>query len=490
MPISKTCTIEIQTEVRCQVHGLLEPEINFLYEQYGFFIDGHKHHPLVKLHQWDGKIRFFSKKGITYTLLLDEIVAILTKKGYSINVEDNRTVMVPDIDPIDENFFGECVDNYGNPFKIRPYQVESVNRLIDSLCGIIVAGTGAGKATMVCALAKAISNTGNHRVLIIVPNTSLITQIKQDFERFSMDVGEYSGNSKDINHIHVVSTWQALQHHPEIMYQFNALIVDECHGCKSDVLNKLLIEYGPHIALRYGVTGTMPKNKADYYTVVSGLGMVRKTITTKWLQDNGYLSTLDINCVVLKERYPANHFPDYESEQTSFNSPLRLLWISELIEQIRNSAPKDNNILCLFTNKQTGKKLQELVEGSIYLDGDVKTKKRKETYDKFEQSDGMVAFATYGIASTGISIDRMHYLILIDPGKSFIRVLQSIGRGVRKGGGKTHIDIYDISSNLKFSTLHRIKRQEYYKEAQYPFITSYVDYQDGMADSSFVEGVS
>lgn len=477
MLIKKTCTVEVSSEVKSVIYGLLEPDIEHLYEKYGFHIDGYKHHPLVKLHQWDGKVRFFTKKGVTYTLLLPEIIKYLNIQGYEIQFDDLRTTIVYDIPPIENDFFGDCVDKYNNQFLIRDYQVESINVLLRNINGIIVAGTGAGKATIVCALAKALSAYDN-RVLIIVPNTSLIEQIKDDFNRFGLEVGEYSGNNKNIDPVHVVSTWQAIQHHPEIMYRFTAVIVDECHGARGNVLQEILIEYGSHIGYRYGVTGTMPKNLADKHTVLAALGPVRKTITTKWLQDNGYLATLDIMCIVLKEHVKLDNFLDYASEASTFNAPERLLWISSLIEKIKSQADTDNNILCLFTNKKTGKELSRLVEGSIYLDGDVKTKNRKDVYEQFEHANGMVAFATYGIASTGISIDRIHHLILIDPGKSFIRVLQSIGRGVRKGGGKTHINVYDVSSNLSFSSKHRKDRQQYYVEAEYPFRNVYVDYHE------------
>jgi superfamily II DNA or RNA helicase len=76
--------------------------------------------------------------------------------------------------------------------------------------------------------------------------------------------------------------------------------------------------------------------------------------------------------------------------------------------------------------------------------------------------------ATFGIASTGISIDLIHHLVLVDAGKAFTRVIQSIGRGLRRGKGKTKVFVSDIFSQLKWSKKHWRQRLDFYREAEYP----------------------
>ena len=77
--------------------------------------------------------------------------------------------------------------------------------------------------------------------------------------------------------------------------------------------------------------------------------------------------------------------------------------------------------------------------------------------------------ATYGVASVGINLPRIFNLVLIEPGKSFVRVIQSIGRGIRKAEDKDFVQIWDITSSCKFAKRHLTQRKTFYKDAAYPF---------------------
>lgn len=470
----KHCRITLHDEVFCTIGGLVLEDIDYLYNKFGYFVEGYQYNALFKLKKWDGKARYFLRNGKTHTLLLEEIIPILQRRKYAISVNDERTAPLYNLQTVKSDLFSYALDKYGDPIEMRPYQVESINLLTDRGNGVIVAGTGAGKTILTCGLAYAHASAGA-RVLIIVPSTSLIIQTKADFTHFKLDVGEYSGDLKDVDHQYVVSTWQTLKNTPEIMSLFQCVIVDEAHGVRGNVLTDLLINHGRHIPYRYGVTGTMPEQPADYKAVEAACGPVRKTITTKWLIDNGYLSTLNINIYQLNEDIPINYFPDYDAECTYLERPERALWIADLI-QVLGSTETKNNVLVLVGSKKLGKMLRDLIPDSIYLDGDVKSTKRAVVYKHFEEADNVTAIATFGIASTGISIDRIDHLVLIDVGKSYIRVMQSIGRGVRKGRGKTHVEVHDIASNLMFSNSHLQKRIAHYKKAEYPYRRSLVEY--------------
>jgi len=73
------------------------------------------------------------------------------------------------------------------------------------------------------------------------------------------------------------------------------------------------------------------------------------------------------------------------------------------------------------------------------------------------------------VASTGINIPRIFNMVLIEPGKSFIRVIQSIGRGLRKTEDKDFVQIWDITSTAKFAKRHLSKRKKFYEEANYEY---------------------
>lgn len=111
-----------------------------------------------------------------------------------------------------------------------------------------------------------------------------------------------------------------------------------------------------------------------------------------------------------------------------------------------------------------------------FISGAVKGKDRKEDYDDFKTNNSKVSIATYGVAAVGINIPRIFNLVLIEPGKSFVRVIQSIGRGIRKAEDKDFVNIWDITSTCKFAKRHLTERKRYYKEAKYPFTLDKIDW--------------
>ena len=470
----KTCLIKIKTEIITIVGGLDTAHMKELYERFGFFIDNYRNHPKVQAHMWDGKIRFFSLKGVTYTLLLEELIPIITKMGYLIDIEDDRNGILPKEYNVTSDIFHDCFDKYGNPFVLRDYQCTVANILLDHGNGIVVAATSAGKGSIICALCKAINSTKGFKTIVIVPNTTLVNQSVAECKQYNLDVGEFSGAVKDIDHPIVISTWQTLKNQPDILQNFTALICDEAHGGRANLLRNLLTEHAQHVTVRFGVTGTMPPNQSQEYTVKSCLGPVRYNITAKWLMDNGYISTLAIRNINIIERMEVNYFPDYASEVVFLCRPQRVILIAKIINAIHEKNPQ-YNILCLVNHKATGKMLEQCLENSFYIDGDTKAKVRSSTLNRYATEDGLRGIATFGIASTGVSQDRINILIFVDAGKSFIKVIQSVGRSLRKGGGKSHADVYDIGSNLIFSHTHFKKRIQHYNGANYPHKTTNID---------------
>jgi len=105
----------------------------------------------------------------------------------------------------------------------------------------------------------------------------------------------------------------------------------------------------------------------------------------------------------------------------------------------------------------------------VFVSGEVKTKNRKEEYDEIKTATNKIIVATYGVAAVGINIPRIFNLVLLEPGKSFVRVIQSIGRGIRKAEDKDHVEIWDLTASTKYAKRHLTERKKYYKDAKYPF---------------------
>jgi superfamily II DNA or RNA helicase len=336
----------------------------------------------------------------------------------------------------------------------------------------------------------------NMKSIIIVPDKNLTDQTVEEYIFFGVDVGQYSGEVKDLNHTHIVSTWQALQNNPTIIQDFDMIIVDECHGLKGQILTKLLNEYGKNISYRFGVTGTLPKAETDAMAVRIAVGSVQYTKPAHELIDEDYLASLHIEVLQLEanfkedyEEYKSNtigkpvtyrkfkdeYFPDYTSEkQYNQSDDARLKYIARHIEKKRDEGK--GNVLCLVDGVRFGKKLTGYVEGAMFLSGADKMKARKEVYELFKENDNLVVIATVQIASTGLNIKRIYNMMFIDVGKSFIRVIQTIGRGLRKAPDKDHVDVTDICSDLKYGRKHMAERVKFYKEAKYPHTKKSVDY--------------
>lgn len=486
-----TVKLRILDEVSCIFVGLHGDHITKLYELFGVHVPGYFFQPLYKLGRWDGKARYFDKNGKTYIYLLDKILPKVKAWGYTVTIEDLRTVTVVYPDAIDDQIFSHIdhVDT-GKPTILREHQVEAVNAVVAEGHGVIIAATGAGK-TIICASLCTIYGNHGVKTLTIVPSQDLIKQTKADYVHYQLDVGEYSGTNKDLDHQHIVSTWQALKNNPKVVLLFGLVIVDECHGLKGAQLSKILTDHCAKIPYRFGVTGTLPKEPADQMSVHVAVGDVKYTVNASHLIGQGILSNLHINIFQMEENMEAEYkqyvaeecvftkpptyiqwkdgyFPDFTSEKDYLQKNKdRIEWMAAMIEQKRDE--KKGNTLCLVDNIAFGRKLAKAIPGAIFVNGqDVKQKDRKGIYDLFKERDDLVVIATVHIAGTGLSINRIFNLFLIDIGKSFIRVIQAIGRGLRMSEDKDFVNVYDLCSDLKYSKKHLAERLRYYIEACYP----------------------
>lgn len=264
-------------------------------------------------------------------------------------------------------------------------------------------------------------------------------------------------------------------------YVANNIVVSNCHGIKGKKLTNLLIEHGKHITHRFGLTGTLPKGKADAMAVHIAIGPVRYTIPAHELIEQGWLATPNITVLQmdditrLESLYNEDNNISFDTEVSFLQTDnTRLGWMADYITQ--KGAEAKGNVLCLVTSVTFGKKLKKLMPDAYFLYGKDKQKVRKEVYDLFETHDNLVVIATVQIAGVGLSIDRIFNLIFIDGGKSFIRIIQMIGRGLRKGKDKDTVDVTDICSNLDYSKKHLRERVKYYNEAQYKHIKRVITY--------------
>jgi superfamily II DNA or RNA helicase len=444
--------------------------------------------PHYKLGRWDGKVGFFGIGGSGYLNHLDVLLPILEQSNVTISeIEDRRHPVSLKFEPIAEDFWGDISWPKGHrfagePIRLRDDQVEVINRFLENPQALQEVSTGAGKTITTATLSKLCEPYG--RTLVIVPNKSLVEQTLDDYVNCQLDVGVYYGDRKDFGKMHTICTWQSLNilekrfkdHEStfgldEFLEGVSAVIVDEVHQAKAEVLKTILTRNLSHCPIRWGLTGTVPKEAFEFQSILASLGPVVGSVTAKELQDKGILSSCHVNICQLID---IKEFRDYQAElKYLVTDEQRLNYISKLLLKIKDSG----NTLILVDRITAGEQLQKLIPGSVFINGSVKTKDRKETYDEVQEADDMVIIATYGVAAVGINIPRIFNLVLFEPGKSFVRVIQSIGRGVRKAKDKDFVQIWDITSTCKYAKKHLTERKKFYKDAQYPFTIEKIDWK-------------
>lgn len=477
----KTATIIIRDEVNIKIEGLELDARRALVNAFKYDVPGARYLPAVRLGRWDGKVSYFQLGGSTYVNLLPEIIPILEKFNYNIELDDQREYSTTfEFNQVTEKTFshimwGKGHPMEGQPMELRDYQVEIINNFLETPQCIQEIATGAGKTVITAALSNAVALYG--RTIIIVPNKSLVTQTEKDYINMEQDVGVFFGDRKEFGRQHTICTWQSLNvllkntknsvgdiTIQEFLEDVVCVIVDEVHMAKADALKTLLTGVMSRIPLRWGLTGTIPKEPFEFQALKCSLGPVINQLSASELQDRGVLAQCHVNVVQLVDHA---EFTNYQSElKFLLEDPDRLKTIAQLIAQVNATG----NTLVLVDRVAAGHALVDLLgDRAVFVSGATKAKARQDEYDEVATSTGKIIIATYGIAAVGINLPRIFNLVLVEPGKSFVRVIQSIGRGIRKAEDKDHVQIWDVTSTCKFAKRHLTKRKQFYKDAAYPF---------------------
>ena len=502
----------IKDECNVKIEGVEIGTRKKLVDRFKYEIPGARYQPAVRLGRWDGKVSYFSLGGSSYINLLPEIIPILDGDGYDIELVDlrayNNTIV---FDTIAEDTFAHKSwpvghTQAGQPVLLRDYQVEIINNFLANPQSVQEVATGAGKTLMTAALSLMAERYG--KSVVIVPNKDLVRQTEADYRNLGLDVGVYFGDRKEVGRTHTICTWQSLnvllknsegrnsEDEPsshrllrdptdyiidDLVDGVALVMVDEVHMAKADALKTLLTGVFAQVPIRWGFTGTIPKEDYAAVSIYCSLGNVVGRLSASTLQDAGHLAQCHVNIVQLLDGV---EYRDYQSElKYLVTNTERLSYLARLIEKIKEGG----NTLILVDRIETGKILQaelstlfSLLKDKpdvVFVNGGTKATSRKEEYDEFATATNKVFLATYGVAAVGLNIPRIFNLVLLEPGKSFVRVIQSIGRGIRRAEDKDHVEIWDITSNCKFAKRHLTKRKAFYKEANYPFTVEKVNWR-------------
>ena len=396
----RTARIVIRDEVNIKIEGLELDARRALVNAFKYDVPGARYLPAVRLGRWDGKVSYFQLGGSTYVNLLPEIIPILEKFNYDIELDDQRDYSTTfTFDRVTESTFSHVLWPKGHPMEgqpmaLRDYQVEIINNFLENPQCIQEIATGAGKTVITAALSNAVAPHG--RTIVIVPNKSLVTQTEKDYVNMEQDVGVYFGDRKEWGRQHTICTWQSLNvllkntknsvgdvTIQEFLEDVVCVIVDEVHMAKADALKTLLTGVMSRIPLRWGLTGTIPKEPFESQALKCSLGPVIGKLSASELQSQGVLAQCHVNIVQLVDHA---EFTNYQSElKFLLEEPDRLDTIADLIRQVNLTG----NTLVLVDRIAAGQGLIErLGDGAVMVSGATKAKDRQDEYDEVADATG------------------------------------------------------------------------------------------------------
>lgn len=465
-----------------------------LSDYFSFFVPGYKFMPAYKNRAWDGKIRLFNAlAGELNAGLFVYLVEFCKNQGYVMDIEESDYGFPFTEKKINRDFLQEFYEHLKLPnITIRDYQHDAIGTALDRQRAVLVSPTGSGKSLILYSLMRHILGTEKGKILIIVPTTSLVEQMHKDFADYGYDAENkvhkiYSGKDKTTKKRVIISTWQSIYKFPKAWFeQFDAVFGDECHGFKSKSLSSIMNK-STEAKYRFGLTGTLDGTQTHKLVLEGLFGPVYQVTHTKKLQDEGTLAPLEITVLMLT--YSENTRENFIN-QTYQNEIDFIIKHDKRNKFIRNLAlNQKGNTLVLFQRvEKHGEVLFNLIKDKaeenrkvFFVAGKVDTDDREAIRRIVETQTDAVIVASLGTFSTGINIRNLHNIIFASPSKSQIKVLQSIGRGLRKSDDGSTTQLFDLADDIhwrtrkNFTLLHSAERVKIYNGQQFNYKIVKVD---------------
>jgi superfamily II DNA or RNA helicase len=434
---------------------------------------------------WNGRVSMIDqwKSTFPYGLLMDYIRIhrkMFPRYTLSISPEVKRLFKGPTLDI-----------KYDLKLKPRPYQKDCIEASLEYTKGIIRSATASGKSLVIAYIIRNLfRNKIIKKSIIIVPSTGLITQFFQDLVDYdfdSKDIGAVYSRRKQWNRKIVISTWQSLAKNTDKLDVFGCIIADETHGAKANEMRKILME-AQEPQYRLGFTGTMHSGSLDNWNTKSYLGPIIREYPSGLLAEQGYVSKCTVNMVNIE--YDTLYDGVYHDVRDGiFQNPFRLSLLKKLVRKL------DHNVLILVDKvEKEGELLRDYLMGGemdkeiVFLSGRDDLKLREKWRKECMKRKDIGLIATYGIFQQGINIPNLKYIILASPFKAKIRVLQSIGRALRKHADKEDgAFIFDIHDHTKFFAKYGIIRERYYHSEKFEVKDFVVHEGDSLDDFDFLQ---
>ena len=471
-------TIEISKKDEVYLKVTCDPGVaQELCDYFTFTVPGHTFMPAYRMKIWDGKIRLFNiHNRFLYSGLLEYVFIFAEKRNYKV---------IPDGDwwkprKIEKN--EKFLSDLKLPFEPRDYQLEGFHHALSYKKSLLVSPTASGKSLIIYLIVRAL----NVKTLIIVPTTSLVSQLYADFQEYGWDSAKYchqvyAGQDKVSDKQVVISTWQSIYKlQKKIFEPYKLVIGDEAHGFKSKSLTSIMTKC-VNAEYRIGTTGTLDGTQTHKLVLEGLFGKVYKVTSTAKLIDRKQLAPFRVDIIILK-------YPDVICEQfrkIKYADELEFIVGHEKRNKyIRNLVLSlEGNTLLLFRLvKKHGRILYDMIEEktdddrkTFFVFGGTETEVREQIRAIAETERDAIIVASYGVFSTGINIRNLHNIVFASPSKSRIRNLQSIGRGLRLSDNNQETVLYDIADDLRwknrknYAYRHHEDRMKIYDDEKFPY---------------------
>jgi superfamily II DNA or RNA helicase len=361
-------------------------------------------------------------------------------------------------------------------YEYRDYQEKAIKQSLKFGRGIILLPTSAGKSLICYGICKTLIDR-NYKILILVPNIQLVSQLNNDFIEYGIKeniVKMFSSFSLDpiqnSNKI-IIANRQWLQtHNKELPTDINAIIVDEVHQIKKDSKVEGFVEKFD-CKIKIGLTGTLPDDEINQLNIMGIFGSILIEKTPYELQDRNILAKTNI-IPIRFEHNPIPRFSRATIEDIQQGFYFEWSWIEENeksnIKICKIAEKLNGNTLILFDHVEHGKKLFELIteesKQKFLVFGETELDHREDIKKIMEQAHNIITIANVKCFGTGISIKNIQNIIFAMSGKGTTKIIQAIGRGLRTTERKTTLNLIDIYHNLRYSDKHFNVRIELYKK--------------------------
>lgn len=409
--------------------------------------------------------------------LIFSILEFLQKQDIQVNVElTNKfrdVIVIPELKE-------ELVKLNLDP---RDYQKESVLSAIKNKSGVIVLPTSAGKTLVIALLVKSIQAQYDAKTLILVPDIQLVAQTYSDFIEYGIsenEITKWTGSiepNKDANII--ISNAQILLSEKQdlsLLKDIKLLVIDEVHKIRyGNKINKV-VDKIPAL-FRYGLTGTLPDDKIDQWNIFGKIGRVIYHKQSSDLREQKYISQVHVAAVKLSyKNIPNFTVPSMVNPTAGYEEEITWLQTNQfrnsVITKLVNKA--DKNTLIMVDRIAHGEELLKVLQTNTnkevhFVHGAVEIEEREMIRKLMEEQDNVACIAISKIFSTGINIKNLHNIIFAAIGKARIKIIQSIGRSLRKHASKKRATIFDIWDNLRYGNKHMVERLALYDREEIPY---------------------